>query len=96
MLATPVPESATLLVPPDALWAMLSVAERAPAAVGANVTLTVQVVATASVVVAVQVPPEIAKSPLPIVTADNCSGAPPVFERVTTFSGLVTPTVTEP
>jgi len=53
----PVPERATLLLPPVALWVMVSVAARLPAAVGRKLVCTVQLAPAAIAAPLAQVPP---------------------------------------
>jgi hypothetical protein len=93
----PVPLSAiaTGVIVPE--WPMLSVPVRAPAAIGVNVTLTVQLSPVFTVVTVVpQVPPERAKSPL-VLTSKVVSAYPDLWLAltVTVCSVAVPPTLVD-
>src|SRR5215813_5079053 len=92
---TPVPPSVTDCVPLGSLSVKVSVAERAPAAAGENVTLTVQLALTPSVFgLSGQLLFDEKSPPLapPIATPVIVSGAVPVLVSVTVCAGLVVPT----
>jgi hypothetical protein len=95
--ALPVPLSATVVGELAALWLMLSVALRAPAAAGAKLTSTVHELLAATLPPAAQVPPlASAKSPglVPLsAKLVRLSGAVPVLLSVSVWVALVLPTV---
>lgn len=84
----PVPVSAILLGLPPALSVMVKLPLRAPATVGLNVTKIVQFAAAGTDPPLVQVPPDLAKSPL-ITIVDKASAALPVLLTVTVCAALV-------
>ena len=88
VVVTPVPDSATVSGLPGALLLTDSVPDAAPAAVGANVTLTVQEAPAASEV------PQLFDSPNGPVTPidDIAAAADPVLLTVTVRAALVEPT----
>lgn len=81
--ATPVPERLTAALPPAALWLTVSVAERAPAALGVKVKLMVQLPAGAMLLLALHVPPLTANSVLAVEMPDSTSAAVPALLTVT-------------
>lgn len=80
--ATPVPDMPTVELPPTALWLTVSVAARAPAALGVKVRKTVQLPAGAIVLLAVQEPPLTANSVLAVDMPASTRGAVPVLLTV--------------
>ncbi len=69
---------------------------RALAAVGVKVRLTVQLPVAPTATPAAQLPPEIANSELPVLSAMMFSGALPVLERIAVCAALVEPTLALP
>jgi hypothetical protein len=95
--ATPVPDKLAVELAGVALWFTVSVAERAPAALGVKVTMTVQLPPLAArLLVAVQVPPVATNSVLPVEIPDNTKGAVPELLTVTVCVAAAMPTVDEP
>lgn len=94
--AVPVPDKPTVALPPDALWLTVSVAERAPAALGVNVTLIAQLEVGARLELAVQLPPLTTNSVLPVLIADRFSDAVPVLVTVTFRLPVAVPIVEVP
>lgn len=80
--ATPVPESATMLLDGVALWATVSVPESAPADAGLNEIEITQLLPAAMLAPDVHVLEEIAKLPV-IVVAPSTSAAVPLLVSVT-------------
>jgi hypothetical protein len=87
--ATPVPESATGEPVTVTLPVIAAEPVTAPAAVGINVTVMVQV--EPAVNIPVQVPPALVNGPV-TATVTPVRLAPPVFDRVRVCAALVTPT----
>lgn len=94
--ATPVPDKPNVELAGVALWLTVSVAERAPAALGVKVKITVQLPAAAMLLVDVQVPPVATNSLLPVDMPDSASAAVPVLLTVTVCVAAAVPTVEEP
>ena len=91
-VATPVPLSATVVVAWFALWLKLSVPEAAPAAVGAKLTLTLQLPLTATVPPVAQVTPVTLNAGLLVANEASVKAAVPVFDKLTVCAALVLPT----
>ena len=88
----PVPESATLCGLPGALLEMVMLPLREPPAIGAKVTLIVQLAAAATLVLHVLVCAKSAGFVPPTVILVIVSGALPVFVKVTRWAALLVPT----
>jgi hypothetical protein len=94
--ATPLPDSAALLLPPEALCVTASVALREPAAAGMKVRANVQLEPAATVLPAAQLPPLSENSLLPVPMLAIDSAAVPLLDSVAVCAVLVLPTVMLP
>jgi hypothetical protein len=90
--ATPVPDKPALLLKPAALWVMVRLALREPAALGVKLTFTVQLPPAATEPPATHVPPLTVKSALAVDNVPRLSAALPVLFKVTVCAVLVLPT----
>lgn len=93
---TPVPVNDTELLAGVALWAIVSVPLRLPAAVGANDTEIVQLADAARLLPEVQVLLPTAKSLPAIAVVPSTNAALPVLVSVTVCAAAVVPTVVDP
>jgi hypothetical protein len=92
----PVPDKLTVELPPAALWLTVSVAARAPAALGVKLITIVQLPPAAMLLLDVQLPPLTVNSVLPVVMADSTSGVVPGLLRDTVCAVVAVPKVDSP
>jgi hypothetical protein len=88
----PVPDKLTVELPPAALWLTVSVAARAPAALGVKLITIVQLPPAAMLLLDVQLPPLTVNSVLPVEMPDRLSAAVPALLTVTDWLAAAVPT----